>query len=776
MQATMIKIHRRSQQKDQRRRQPEYTAKEQEKKNIVGDVVKALLASIVVDRELTLSRLSCVVTSDGIASLLKRKKRNADNSNSGQNNEEDNAGPSNVENNAENRQDDDTEEQEEIDEIVESSVLNEPADGYDTEDQREIEKLVGRRFTYAQLAVATENFKYANMLGEGGFGRVYRGRLQDPDQIVAVKRMNPKRRDGKKEFLAEVKVLSSFNHPNLIKLVGFCAEGHQRLLVYEFMPLGSLYDHLHGEHPDKRQLNWNTRLRLAVETARGLAYLHVNAGSPIIYRDLKTPNILLDADLTVKLSDFGMAKKGPTGKETYVMEKDRVGTYGYCPPEYAMTGLLNMKTDIFSFGIVFLELITGRKALDDTKPDVDGSLFYWAKDLLKNKKNFPGMADPALEGQYTQKQLVEALSIAAACISFEADPRPRVSQVLAALESLFGSLNKDPQSSDRAESSGVKDVEQGDEHIGENNKGDAMSGLSRSKTTGALLLLLPERRKHTLLVNNDAEVLLLKFVCMYVLDKSNLGPNNENEETNNADEPVQSTVANGQRMFTFEQLVAATENFKADNLLGEGGFGKVYKGKLQDTHQIVAVKRLDPEGSQGLREFLIEALALSLVDHPNLVKLIGYGGQDVEKLLVYEFMPLGSLDNHLYGEHPNKKLLDWNTSFGVVLLELITGRKAVDATKPEEPDLVSWARPFFKGKENYCDMVDPALEGRFPSEGLDMALVVCKLCLHIKPSWRPIAADVVKALDKLASQNNDPQKASDKAGSSGVKKGDEGEG
>ncbi|XP_055833741.1 probable serine/threonine-protein kinase PBL5 isoform X2 [Solanum dulcamara] len=238
-----------------------------------------------------------------------------------------------------------------------------------------------RAFKFNELVAATENFKAAYFLGEGGFGKVYKGCLADTGQVVAIKQLNPDGCQGNREFIVEVLTLSMADHPNLVKLIGYCVEGHHRVLVYEYMPLGSLEDHLHDPWPDKKRLDWNTRMKIAAGAARGLEYLHDKMKPPVIYRDLKGSNILLGEGYHPKLSDFGLAKVGPLGDKTHVSTRV-MGTYGYCAPDYAMTGQLTFKSDIYSFGVVLLEIITGRKAIDNTKSAAEQNLVAWTRQGL----------------------------------------------------------------------------------------------------------------------------------------------------------------------------------------------------------------------------------------------------------------------------------------------------------------------------------------------------------------------------------------------------------
>lgn len=324
-----------------------------------------------------------------------------------------------------------------------SLVANERDDKSNPPSKQEGNKTKAQTFTFAQLVAATHNFKAAYFLGEGGFGKVYKGKLQDSDQIVAIKQLDLDGSQGIREFVVEVLTLSMADHPNLVQLIGYCAEAEQRLLVYEYMPLGSLEDHLHSRRPNRRRLDWNTRMKIAAGAARGLAYLHDQMNPPVIYRDLKCSNILLNEDFHAKLSDFGLAKVGPLGDKTHVSTRV-MGTYGYCAPDYAMTGQLTFKSDIYSFGVVLLELITGRKAIDNTKSAAEQNLVSWAQPLFKDRKKFPQMADPVLEGEYPVRGLYQALAIAAMCLQEQPNMRPLVADVVTALNYL-ASQTYDPQ-------------------------------------------------------------------------------------------------------------------------------------------------------------------------------------------------------------------------------------------------------------------------------------------------------------------------------------------
>ncbi|XP_076920153.1 putative serine/threonine-protein kinase PBL10 [Bidens hawaiensis] len=300
-----------------------------------------------------------------------------------------------------------------------------------------------KSFSYSDLRTATRNFRPDSVLGEGGFGSVFKGWIDEQSfaaskpgagVVVAVKRLNPDGFQGHREWLAEVNYLGQFSHSNLVKLIGYCLEDEHRLLVYEFMPRGSLENHLFRRGSYFQPLSWTLRLKVALGAAKGLAFLH-SAETKVIYRDFKTSNVLLDSDYNAKLSDFGLAKDGPTGDKSHVSTRV-MGTYGYAAPEYLATGQLTVKCDVYSFGVVLLEMLTGRRAVDKNRPKGEQSLVEWAKPYLPHKRKLFRVLDNRLEGQYTLDGAHAAANLALRCVLMDPRFRPSMADVVKELELL----------------------------------------------------------------------------------------------------------------------------------------------------------------------------------------------------------------------------------------------------------------------------------------------------------------------------------------------------
>lgn len=291
-----------------------------------------------------------------------------------------------------------------------------------------------RFLAYEELKEATNNFEASSVLGEGGFGRVFKGILSD-GTAVAIKKLTTGGHQGDKEFLVEVEMLSRLHHRNLVKLIGYYSnrELSQSLLCYELVPNGSLEAWLHGSLGANCPLDWDTRMKIALDAARGLAYLHEDSQPCVIHRDFKASNILLENDFHAKVSDFGLAKQAPEGRLNYLSTRV-MGTFGYVAPEYAMTGHLIVKSDVYSYGVVLLELLTGRRPVDMSQSSGQENLVTWTRPVLRDKDRLQELADPRLGGQYPKDDFVRVCTIAAACVSPEANQRPTMGEVVQSLK------------------------------------------------------------------------------------------------------------------------------------------------------------------------------------------------------------------------------------------------------------------------------------------------------------------------------------------------------
>lgn len=297
-----------------------------------------------------------------------------------------------------------------------------------------------RDFSFLELKNATNGFNRALKIGEGGFGSVYKGTIRPVDGggdpvVVAIKKLNTRGLQGHKEWLAEVQFLGVVNHPNLVKLLGYCLvddeRGIQRLLVYEFVPNRSLENHLFNRAFPP--LPWKTRLQIILGAAEGLAYLHEGLEVQVIYRDFKASNILLDEEFRPKLSDFGLAREGPVGDRTHVSTAV-VGTYGYACPEYIDTGHLTIKSDVWSFGVVLYEILTGRRTLDKNRPTSEQKLLEWVKQFPPDSRKFCMIMDPRLAKQYSVIAAIRVAKLAESCLRKNPRERPKMSEVVESLK------------------------------------------------------------------------------------------------------------------------------------------------------------------------------------------------------------------------------------------------------------------------------------------------------------------------------------------------------
>ncbi|KAK1583093.1 hypothetical protein Q3G72_020897 [Acer saccharum] len=285
-------------------------------------------------------------------------------------------------------------------------------------------------FTLRQIKAATNNFDPANKIGEGGFGPVYKGTLSDGG-VIAVKQLSSRSKQGNREFVNEIGMISALQHPNLVKLYGCCIEGNQLLLVYEYLENNSLARALFGKEEEKLNLDWKTRKKICIEIAKGLAYLHEESRLKIVHRDIKATNVLLDKDLNAKISDFGLAKLDEE-ENTHISTRI-AGTIGYMAPEYAMRGYLTDKADVYSFGVVALEIVSGKSNTNYRPKEEFIYLLDWAY-VLQEQGNLLELVDPSLGSKFSKEEALRMLNIALLCTNPSPTLRAPMSSVVAMLE------------------------------------------------------------------------------------------------------------------------------------------------------------------------------------------------------------------------------------------------------------------------------------------------------------------------------------------------------
>ncbi|KAK4477556.1 hypothetical protein RD792_016788 [Penstemon davidsonii] len=508
-----------------------------------------------------------------------------------------------------------------------------------------------RRFSLAEIRSATQNFSNAFFIGKGGFGIVYKGLIDNGRETVAIKRLKPSSRQGKREFWTEIETLSELRHNNLVSLIGYCNEYREMILVYDYMKCGTLADHLYKHARDGEKdssLTWKQRLNICIGAGRGLDYLHTGHG--IIHRDVKSSNILLDENFISKVSDFGLAKPEDRNKlQSHVSTKVK-GTHGYIDPYYVRFSKLTTKSDTYAFGVVLLEVLCGRPAMDRRLGEDECFITKWAQNRI-NKGEVEQIVDSSLIGEISANSLKVFVGIAESCLHDEPKKRPAMAQVVLQLE-----LALEQQESRKvAIPNQITNVAEETTLLVSPEQPTVASSESIERGKNQRVNTEPPP------ANKDGrKPKMYKSSWFWVWDALwKRGKVSRNEEI------VRNSLS-GSKLpeYDFAAIAAATNQFSHSNKIGQGGYGPVYKGVLL-TGQMVAVKRLSQNSRQGLNEFKSEILLISNLQHRNIIKLLGYCIHG-EPLLLYEFMENGSLYTHIYDE-VQRRLLHWDMRFKIIM-------------------------------------------------------------------------------------------------------------
>ncbi|KAL9155533.1 hypothetical protein ABFS82_09G009100 [Erythranthe guttata] len=572
-------------------------------------------------------------------------------------------------------------------------------------------KRLCRRFLLDELQLATEDFSESHLIGRGGFGRVYKGLIDNGRKTVALKRQKLESHQGSREFLTEIETLTELRHINLVSLIGYCNEHGEMILVYEYMAYGTLADHLYkrsrkGE--DRTSLTWKQRLTICIGAGRGLDYLHT--GHSLIHRDVKASNILLDENFVAKVSDFGLAKYLSSSKlqQSHVSTKVK-GTFGYFDPNYVNTGKLTIKSDIYAFGVMLLEVLSGRSAMDPRAAEDEQVLTKWARENISNGNLYQIIASN-LRGEITDDSLKAFVEVAERCLHDEPKKRPTMAQVVFQLEfaleqqgrlkcvvsnGITSKVDDCHHSDDKTNfsvSTGEMTIASSDVH---NPSPSPPKERSNSKVVNAET---PPGRKEEDTISKpsrfslwDAFWNLVKpseFRAAEAADKSqqivNMLPivvpsipvdELDDKETVNM-LPVVAPAIPGDELVdkkTVNMLPVVAPAIPGDELVDKktvnmlpvvapaipGSYGEVYRGVMKNG-QDAAFKKLDSR-KQTNQIFLAEVSKIYSVKHKNVVELLGYCVDGGLQVLAYEFTQHGSLHEILHGQEKVKGsvVLSW---------------------------------------------------------------------------------------------------------------------
>ncbi|KAL6648050.1 hypothetical protein ACP70R_012274 [Stipagrostis hirtigluma subsp. patula] len=458
-----------------------------------------------------------------------------------------------------------------------------------------------RCFTQSEIERVTNN--YRTMIGKGGFGEVYIGVLEDKN-MVAVKKFIG---NVKENFAKELIVHSEINHKNVVRLIGYCIEGKDVMLVTEYIPNGNLSKVLHR---DNIPIPLDIRLRVATECAEALAYMHSHMYTQVIHGDIKPANILLDGNFNAKLSDFGISRLVNTDNTLYT--EHVMGSIGYMDPLFVRDGRLTVKSDVYSFGVVLVQLITRKRATTENGR-ISNNVNLFIEALARGSRSTRELFDAEIASQNNMKILEGVAKLASECLRLERDRRPQMIDVAERLRTLR-----------KASHGGQKRV-------------DFFSWVRKIK---------PAAEPIGSVWNMG---ILQDFHSDFTGTSSSSVAMGENSGMTDVTSPTETSPSDLCSSFSFEDIKAASKNFDESLLVGKGAFGRVYRGEIDGGATKVAIKRFHSQSVQICHGFRTEIEMILKLRHHNLVPLISYCEQEGEKILVYKYMVRGSLREHLLG-------------------------------------------------------------------------------------------------------------------------------
>ncbi|KAM7488643.1 hypothetical protein LguiB_026127 [Lonicera macranthoides] len=538
-----------------------------------------------------------------------------------------------------------------------------------------------RRFSLAEILLATNHFDDSLIIGKGGFGKVYKGVIDNGGCTVAIKRLNRMSRQGSSEFRTEIEMLTCFRHCNIMSLIGYCNSFNEMIIVYEYMVNGTLADHCYkfGRNVNNCFESWVQRLNICIGSARALNYLHTGTSvhEIVIHRDVKSSNILLDENWIAKISDFGLSKIAPKGAHvsTGIREKfgfvdqddintEIKGTFGYLDPDYFVTHRITNKTDVYSFGVVLFEVLCGRPAVDLTLQEEERGLAAWAVHCI-SKGMIDQLIDPNLKGQILPNCLSAFVQIANQCVHLAPKKRPTMAEVVVQLQLVLALQERGDSSTleeevftsgrtkDRKElaySRIPREVKNADNAEHHDKKVD---GFINMRDTNNMQAFVKPTKRIKVIQKARAFFSVRARSLSGIFQQVRLS---------------EQTVTTNLKRFKFAELKMATRNFSPDLQLRKGYFQTVFIGWLNEktytpskigVGMAVAVKKFNVNNPLNFEAWKSEVQLFGKFNHPNLVKLLGYCWEDKEIFVVYEYIQKGSLDKHLFKEGGNP--FSWDT-------------------------------------------------------------------------------------------------------------------